>query len=149
MKKTRHLRNQVLFSAHLLIKGDIEAFLKEMEVERIAYLSSYSETAIIWASEGVLERICADDRCLEISPFCNGSLEKLSEEILSQMDAVTVTSSVQSTPVGMISAEREIFSLLSPQLEPYADRIQAENLFHNLNGFVKIHILVYGLGNNC
>lgn len=124
MKKNRHLRNQVLFSAHLLIKGDIEAFVKEMEVERIDYLSGYSETAIIRASEGVLERICADDRCLEISPFCNGSLEKLSEEILSQMDAVTVTSSVQNTPVGMISAEREIFSLLSPQLEPYADRIQ-------------------------
>ncbi|MBR5459984.1 MAG: S8/S53 family peptidase [Clostridia bacterium] len=124
MKKNLHLRNQVLFSAHLLIKGDAHSFLKEMEVERIEHISAYSETAIIRASEEVLEKICADDRCLEIHPFCNRRLENLSEEILSQMDANGVTMSNQGSLVGMISAEREIFSLLSPQLEPYADRIQ-------------------------
>ncbi len=123
MKKDLHLRNQVLFSAHLLVEGKVESFLEEMKVEETEYLSAYSETAIIRASEDVLERICADVRCLKLSRFCNRRLENLSEEILSQIDGVSITPNGQNAPVGMISAERETFSLLSPQLEPYSDRI--------------------------
>ena len=141
MKKTLRPNNRALFSVWVWLDyphttKDYEKenllFLKEHKISesRFIYVSSFSPTVIIRASESEIENMQKSPFCIEITPYKEQLPLKATDEIiLTQLradSALGTTSSFfnsgegyrgQGVVFGMISAERKIFSSLSPQLQ--------------------------------
>lgn len=135
MKKAWRPNNRALFSVYVWLSHKSNffernlKFIRELKIPQksVIHISRRSATLIIHADSKTLSRILSDVRCVGISDFTSQRLDKMSEEILAQMDADSFTGSNsvgisgKGVRFGMISAEREIFSLASAQLKSAAE----------------------------
>ncbi len=130
MKKAWRPKCRALFSVYIWLSHKDKhfeknlKFIKDLKIpsECIIHISRKSATVIACTDAKMLTKIKSDPRCLDVSRFICHKPEKTSDIILAEMSADTLSDNISDgasglgVSFGMISAEREIFSLASPQL---------------------------------
>ncbi len=141
MKNAQHPKNRVLFSVWVWLcyeknNGEFEkenlVFLENAKIPRsqYIYISRFSPTVIIWASEDEIRFMKNSSLCIDITPYVEKRpLRATDEIILTQLGADSISGSGsplfnsgegyrgEGVVFGMISAERRIFEATSPQLQ--------------------------------